>query len=204
MAPSTYDEVLISGLQDLYTTGAHSDLTLVCGGRSFKVHKAVLHAQSSVFRSMLTGGFAEANLSTVSLPDDSPDSLEVLLYYMYHDKYLMFNTNSHYHNLEANSSKAIVRVYGIADKYGVPGLQLLATHHLAEIITFDRPELQSAITAVRTISGCTSEFDSTLWDVIIPKVREQLGWLADNDSFLKLLQEIPELNNKLLKCCATT
>ncbi|KAK3624218.1 hypothetical protein LTR56_021154 [Elasticomyces elasticus] len=203
MAPSTY-EVLISGLQDLYTTGVHSDLTLVCGGRSFKVHKAVLHAQSSVFRSMLAGGFAEANLSTVSLPDDSPDSLEVLLYYMYHDKYLMFNTNSHYHNLEANSPKAIVRAYAIAAKYDVPGLQLLAARRLAEMIKFDRDELQAAILGVRAISGCTSESDFTLWDVIIPKVREQLGWLADDDSFVKLLQEVPELNNKLLKCCATT
>ncbi|KAK5682742.1 hypothetical protein LTS10_005872 [Elasticomyces elasticus] len=200
MAPSTYDEVLISGLQDLYATGRYSDLTLVCGRRSFKVHKAVLHAHSSVFRAMLSGDFAEANQSTIPLPDDSPDSLEVLLYYMYHDEYLKFDTDNHNHNLDANSPRAIVHAYAIADKYDVPGLQLLATYRLAKIVNFNRDELDSAISAIRTISECTLESDCTLWEVIINRVREQLSWLVDNDSFLKLLQEVPELNKKLLRC----
>ncbi|KAK5706182.1 hypothetical protein LTR97_001169 [Elasticomyces elasticus] len=203
MAPSTYDEVLISGLQDLYATGRYSDLTLVCGRRSFKVHKAVLHAHSSVFRTMLSGDFAEANQSTIPLPDDSPDSLEVLLYYMYHDEYLKFDTDDYTHNFNANSPRAIVHAYAIADKYDVPGLQLLATYRLAEIVNFESHELHFAISAVRTISECTTESDSTLWDVVVPKVRKQLRWLAGDDSFLKLLREVPELNKKLLQCAAT-
>ncbi|KAK4893931.1 hypothetical protein LTR27_007737 [Elasticomyces elasticus] len=189
--------------RSLHTTDAHSDLTLVCGGRSFKVHKAVLHAQSSVFRTMLAGGFAEANLSTFPLPDDSPDSLEPLLYYMYHDKYPKFISNSHYHNFRVDSPKAIVQAYAIADKYDVPGLELLATQRLAEIVNSESHELHSAILAVRTISECTTESDSTLWDVVVPKVRKQLSWLAGDDSFLKLLREVPELNKKLLQCAAT-
>ncbi|KAK5693752.1 hypothetical protein LTR17_025063 [Elasticomyces elasticus] len=202
MAPSTY-EVLISGLQDLYTTGAHSDLTLVCGGRSFKIHKAVLHAQSSVFRTMLTGSFAEASLSSFPLPDDSPDSLEVLLCYMYHDKYLNYSGRNYYYDPQVDSPKAIVHAYAIADKYDVPGLQLLASQRLAEDFGFVGDNFGHAIAAIRTISECTSESDSTLWDIIIPKVRYQLNWLPDIDSFVKLLEEVPELNNKLLKCCAT-
>lgn len=48
----------------------YSDLTLVCGNESFKVHRMLLHEQSPVFRKMLSGGFV-VSLFTPSRANDS-------------------------------------------------------------------------------------------------------------------------------------
>jgi hypothetical protein len=44
-------------MHSLLETGVHSDLTIICGGKSFRVHKLVLCTQSEVCRQLLEGKF---------------------------------------------------------------------------------------------------------------------------------------------------
>ena len=66
----------------LYISGIYSDLTIICGDQSFKVHKNILHLQSPYFRKMLSGKFLEAVENTITLHDDRPAYIATLLHYI--------------------------------------------------------------------------------------------------------------------------
>ena len=69
----------------LYENGLHSDITFVVGasGKQFRVHKLVLSTHSSTFQAMLYNGMEESSKSTITLPDQDPAILELLLKFMY-------------------------------------------------------------------------------------------------------------------------
>ncbi|PNH09119.1 Actin-binding protein IPP [Tetrabaena socialis] len=60
-----------------------ADVTIVVGGRTFHVHRAVLSARSDYFRQRLGGGFADGGLQQLSLPDADPGAFALLLRFIY-------------------------------------------------------------------------------------------------------------------------
>ena len=60
-----------------------SDLTLVVEGRKIHVHRAILFARSSHFRSMFTSGMRECGDGLVHIPDAPYDAMKVMLVYLY-------------------------------------------------------------------------------------------------------------------------
>ncbi|KAI1270296.1 hypothetical protein F5Y18DRAFT_9603 [Xylariaceae sp. FL1019] len=63
-----------------------SDLTLVCHGQKFKVHKAILCAQSPVFTAAVKGKFMEASTSMINVAFDI-ETLKRMLEYLYSGSY---------------------------------------------------------------------------------------------------------------------
>ncbi|KAI0156832.1 hypothetical protein GGR57DRAFT_501222 [Xylariaceae sp. FL1272] len=63
-----------------------SDLTLVCHGQKFKVHKAILCAQSPVFTAAVKGKFMEASTSMINVAFDV-ETLKRMLEYLYTGTY---------------------------------------------------------------------------------------------------------------------
>lgn len=47
-----YQSNILSNVKDLLRDEGLSDVTLVCGGQSFKAHKVILSANSSVFKTI--------------------------------------------------------------------------------------------------------------------------------------------------------
>ncbi|KAG7284299.1 hypothetical protein NEMBOFW57_010668 [Staphylotrichum longicolle] len=102
--PSIY-----SALSSLLGSERFSDMTIRCGGREFKAHRAIVCPQSPFFDRALTGGFAvsdspgrldrhehrnqmlithqESATNTVDLPEDDPDVLECFLQFLYTGTY---------------------------------------------------------------------------------------------------------------------
>ncbi|XP_055343045.1 speckle-type POZ protein B-like [Paramacrobiotus metropolitanus] len=75
---------LQEGLQVLYKTMPHSDVTFVCSdGSHVKAHKAILSARSPVFAAMLSHDLSEQRTNTIDLKDIPKDVLETFLSLVY-------------------------------------------------------------------------------------------------------------------------
>lgn len=59
------------------------DITLRVNRREIRAHRVVLAACSSYFRAMLTTGFLESNLGTISLQDCDETAVEQLVDFLY-------------------------------------------------------------------------------------------------------------------------
>lgn len=59
------------------------DLTLKVNGKEIRAHRVVLAACSPYFRAMLTTGFVESNLGTISLQDCEENAVERLVGFLY-------------------------------------------------------------------------------------------------------------------------
>ncbi|KAM0442732.1 hypothetical protein ACHAQK_003787 [Fusarium lateritium] len=64
-----------------------SDMTIICGGREFKAHRAVVCTQSSFFDKAMSSNFKEATSRVVELPEDDPDVVEHFLEFLYTGTY---------------------------------------------------------------------------------------------------------------------
>lgn len=101
-----------------------TDTTLVCGLRSFEVHKAVLAARSSVFLAMFQSNMQERENNQVIIEDIGQEALEELLRFIYAGKI---------ENLEAVSRSLLVA----ADKYDVFELKAVCENCISNDLTIE-------------------------------------------------------------------
>ncbi|KAF2770469.1 hypothetical protein EJ03DRAFT_381946 [Teratosphaeria nubilosa] len=194
---------LLLNLRHLYNNDLYSDLSITCNTHTYQLHKLVLHTQSSYFRTLLSGAFAEsahnANPASLNLDDDEPEVLEVLLYHLYHFTWS-----------DASRGKLplgpfAVRVYACADKYDVPSLRAMAAsvlqRRVARIADPKGGELEEFLETIRSVEACTSETDGTLWGIVVPRIREHMGALMGDgeERFFALVRELEGLNRVLLR-----
>ena len=59
------------------------DITLKVNGKEIRAHRVILAACSPYFRAMLTAGFVESNLGTISLQDCEENAVEKLVEFLY-------------------------------------------------------------------------------------------------------------------------
>ena len=142
-------------------TGRFSDFMIRCGPHSFHVHKLILVAKSTFFRGLITGDFSESSTSAVDLAEDNVGLVARLLIYMYTgNSYIagfdsfpqrlgndIFNNVPDKYELAAGAGwaeKAILhaKMYTIADKFGVPGLDTINLRAFIRLI-YDANEPQT-------------------------------------------------------------
>ena len=90
-----------------------------------------------------------------------------------------------------------VRVYAIADKYQVFKLQKLAASKF-EHVCDPSDDLHDFIAAVHVVDECTNPTDRTLWNVLIPKVKNNIAYLLGAPEFRALIDDMPQLKFDLL------
>ena len=76
--PKTPKDASIVALTSLLTSSKYSDLALECGGKEFKVHRAILCPRSPVFEAECDGAFSEAQSGRIKIgaPSASVDSIQ--------------------------------------------------------------------------------------------------------------------------------
>lgn len=146
-----------------YTSGAFSDLVVVCNGVEYKVHKLVLCSQSDFFNKACGPNFKVSRLQPrllhvackhtdcqkegvdgkINLIDDDPLAVDAMLHYLYHFDYEEYSEPRQPNNAAAMMFS--IRVYNIANKYLINPLKQIATknfrrHALAEWQTAAFPE----------------------------------------------------------------
>jgi len=99
-----------------------SDVTLVCGSRTFGCHKVILAARSDVFAAMFShADTEESKTNRVEITDVEPDTLEQLLKFIYTDKVE-----------ESNLTTLACGLLTAADKYNVPRLKAVCERVICE------------------------------------------------------------------------
>lgn len=177
-------------------TGIFTDLTLVCGDQDFKVHKIVLYTQSNYFHKLLGYGFKESDQNTITLHEDDPDALNVLIKCLYR----------HHADITSSNSKPMtfaVKVYAIADKYDIPTLRSQAAARFSKVLS-PEADLEDFINAIKTVDESVPGGDRTLWEVIIKIIRDHMEFLLAKEEFIVLIGELPLLMADLLRLTATS
>ncbi|KAF5572219.1 hypothetical protein FPANT_13258 [Fusarium pseudoanthophilum] len=76
-----------AALATLIHSEKFSDMTIICGERQFKTHRAVVCTQSPFFDKALSGDYVESTSRSIELPEDDPDVVERFLEFLYTGTY---------------------------------------------------------------------------------------------------------------------
>ncbi|KAK3684701.1 hypothetical protein LTR37_020031 [Vermiconidia calcicola] len=184
---------ILLNLKELLATGLFSDLTLSCEGKQFKVHKNILYTSSPVFRRLLSGGFKEAkeDCGMIELEDDNAEALQTLLHYFYN---FVYDDSFLGHG---SSLSLPVKVYAIADKYEVPQLQTMAAGKLKKVCD-PHKDIEDFVSTIYLIDQNTNPEDRTLWNIVLPVIKNNIHYLLESEQFQTLIFEMKDLNLSLL------
>ncbi|KAF1939412.1 hypothetical protein EJ02DRAFT_457009 [Clathrospora elynae] len=114
--------------------------------REYYAHKAILCKESAFFLKAFTGKIREATEGVMKLHDDDPQHFEVLLKFIYSDKY---DKDAITQLAADDKNKRVVipiGVYAVADKYDVPKLYDPAAEDV-ETLLHDTDVIEGAIHA---------------------------------------------------------
>ena len=106
-----------TGMKKMLSNGLHSDLTIRCGRKEFKVHKAVLASQSPVFRRMLESDMKEQRTNVIEISDVDQAVISDMLAYIY--------TGS-----APNLDTLVRELLNVANKYELSGLFTMCEREL--------------------------------------------------------------------------
>eukprot|EP00479_Gromia_sphaerica_P012226 TRINITY_DN6353_c0_g1_i1.p1 TRINITY_DN6353_c0_g1~~TRINITY_DN6353_c0_g1_i1.p1 ORF type:complete len:93 (-),score=12.91 TRINITY_DN6353_c0_g1_i1:233-511(-) len=77
---------LPDAMNHLLSEGLNSDVELVCGESSLKVHKCILSCRSPVFKAMFEVNMQENEKNVVEIEDVNSQTLQAMLDFMYTDQ----------------------------------------------------------------------------------------------------------------------
>jgi len=186
---------LMDGMTSLYATGENSDLTILCSGKEWKVHKFCLAAQSEFFRAAFRSDSSETKTGRMSLHEEDPRAVEAMIQYLYTLEYISTTTGL--------LSQIIldVRVYVLADKYLVPGLREWAAQSFNDN-AFDlwfTPDFLAAVREVyrTTAANKTNPLKQSIVKVAMGYAGSLLRPFGDSKGFVLVLEDIAELGKDL-------
>ena len=85
--PAPLSKRIHSGLSEdylnLFNSGTHSDVEIICGEKTFQCHKSILSARSPVFRAMFKLDMEEKKKGKVEIIDYTPIVIDQMLYFIY-------------------------------------------------------------------------------------------------------------------------
>ena len=73
--------------EQMLRSGTYSDLAVVCAGRTWKVHKAIVCPYSTYFQTMCQSAFSEAEKDKLAVEEQLPDIVDRALEYLYTKDY---------------------------------------------------------------------------------------------------------------------
>ncbi|KAH6640171.1 hypothetical protein F5144DRAFT_87652 [Chaetomium tenue] len=78
---------IYDGLASLYGDEKYTDLTVTCGGQTFRLHRAVICSQSPFFEKACSGNFVEAATGRVDLTQEDPEIFAKFVRFVYTGNY---------------------------------------------------------------------------------------------------------------------
>jgi len=180
----TKRETLKTGLQELLRKGIFSDVTLLCAGQSFPAHRAVLAAQSNVFRETLANLSQETEArQELRLADiDNPEAVKILLDYIYEYEDVCDSMNPHTRGI-------LIDVLKLAQNYQLTALTQYATQCLSQSVTTGN--------VVELLAICEQFALQDLQDRILSQLTHNKKALAEVASSTKIMAH-PKLMQALL------
>ncbi|KAK4502337.1 hypothetical protein PRZ48_005762 [Zasmidium cellare] len=205
-----------------------SDVTIHFGDHEVKAHRVTLASKSGYFRKMFESEFLEASARDVRLYEDDPDALYGMLAYLYDCTYhgqrqdgkpiirpntLIPRPRGDFNGQEGREYlKYIVRVYEVADKYGVARLTTLIESEFQEEMEWLQ-ERYTPFANVGSANELVSIFEQlaellyhSLGDVaeflrftLAKAVHKRTPELMDNERYQHMVKNIPDFALDLLE-----
>ncbi|KAL5114352.1 hypothetical protein ACEQ8H_007742 [Pleosporales sp. CAS-2024a] len=79
---------LKTAMASLFCNPKFSDLTIVCGAKSYPVHRVLLATRSTFFQGACRNPFLESETGIINLSEDDAEAVEHMIHYFYHMDYL--------------------------------------------------------------------------------------------------------------------
>jgi len=182
----THDDTrLADAFRELYLRGEFLDVALVCGGESFKAHRAMLAAQSDIFRTglasspVLHGSHQEICFTDIT----NPEAVKVMLDYLYQVDIATWEQRNP--RLLPEVAADVIR---LGTHFQLPGLIGLASRWLTAGVTTQN--------VLERLAKC-EEFglESTRARILqhLAKDKEALGEVSSNQHLMQNPQLLQEL-----------
>jgi len=182
---------LPKALQELYRTGEFTDVTLRCAEQTYLAHRAVLAAQSNVFKegflSQPEGGPGMRHEIRLTDAIGNPEAVQIMLDYLYgldEKQWASFNPRTQAVNRD---------VLQLAAKFQLPGLTQQAMHWLSQDLTTGN--------VLERLAICDEFGLAELSEKILQQLtinREALAEVAHS----KQITDHPKLMQSILQCAA--
>ncbi|KAI9742728.1 MAG: hypothetical protein M1835_003025 [Candelina submexicana] len=203
MAEKSKQDEPKGGIRILYENEKYSDLTIECQKRKWKAHRAVLCTQSDYFLRACDSKFAvgtyyvqqrfqppcqpkqESTPGFFQLDNDDQAIVECMLQFMYQGIYTgiveaVAKNNEH--------TMLDVKVYAIAERFGVPELKEYAKGKFGSHAT-DSWNSDGFSDVIQAVYDMTPETDHGLRDTVIKISGINAPCLMDRGEFKNLLKE---------------
>ncbi|KAL2158848.1 hypothetical protein VTH06DRAFT_4040 [Thermothelomyces fergusii] len=169
-------EELLLSLHRLFEERTYSDLTIICGDHEFNVHKAVICPRSSFFAKACDSLFQEGSTGVVSLPDDDPQIVKLMLHYLYHLDYPR--------QPGATQGRITVSKAEIPDSLKYTGIVIARNDRVPK--SFEEPNL--SIHA--KLYALAEKYDmQTLKTLALEKFKEEVKFHWNTDDFVRAAEE---------------
>ncbi|KAL2062698.1 hypothetical protein VTL71DRAFT_5770 [Oculimacula yallundae] len=198
---------MISSITGLLKSEKYSDLQILCEGKVFNVHRAIVCTRSKVLAAMMDTGFEESVSRQIKLVEDDSEVISEVIRYIYTNRYGVTRDISQDASKSAaarasTSTEATgewideldgaplvfhTKVYIAADKYDVPALKILATEKFEKAVKL-LWETEAFSQAARLLWENTMASDRLLRDVVAQVSRKNLKILLDRAEFTDLLE----------------
>ncbi|RMY31081.1 hypothetical protein D0866_07544 [Hortaea werneckii] len=213
----------VTDLIRLLDTGEYSDLTIKCGLRTFKVHKAIVCARSEYFAAACKpGAFKEGATGTIELQStadpnatkddpslDDPAAVKLMIDFLYlHDypnirTYLDASESIKFFSetlFDSGDAGAIMhaKVYALGSKYQIPSLQnaSLKKFEEAAVVAWATDEF---VHAVHLVHSTTPDSDKGLRDITARVILEHDDELCNKPAMEAVIRNFDGLAYNLMK-----
>ncbi|KQJ99039.1 BTB/POZ and MATH domain-containing protein 2 [Brachypodium distachyon] len=166
-----------------------TDLSFSVGGETFRAHRTVLAARSPVFRAMLFGSMAEANMSRITLSPDDIDleTFRAVLRFVYTDRPPVEER----FGWSLKTTEHFQRVLAAADRYDLGRLKLMCAQKLWETVS---AETVATTLGCAEMHGCP-ELKSRCLDFFMEKEIFKKAVLTEG--YLWLMQSLPSVIDEI-------
>ncbi|KAJ5106421.1 hypothetical protein N7456_003096 [Penicillium angulare] len=176
------DEVMISRVQELYTSSHLSDLKLKVGDHEFKVHKFMLCLHSDYFKHLFTGGWAKTVDDVFELEEEDPVIIVALINFIYSFKYEISEEIDKIALIDFNT-----KLYQVADKYLVLKLKEVTSKRVNEIAK-ECWESEDFPVSIAEAYERTSPTETLLRGVFVNISYDHIDALMESENFRAVVQ----------------
>ncbi|KKZ63843.1 hypothetical protein EMCG_01850 [[Emmonsia] crescens] len=202
---------LLDSFKMLYSSGQYSDLTISSNKKDYRVHRAIVCPRSSFFSTALRGDFKaskiEGHEGTISLQEDDPQVVDIMINYFYHLDYNIFpqgnkmdspNSGSEIFEVPQTYSSLTIhaKVYCLGEKYLINSLKALALQKF-KATAREHWDVNDFLEAAKQAYTSTIETDRGLRDAVIAVLYDH-SELLDREEAQIVFKELNMLTYEFL------
>ncbi|KAK6819220.1 hypothetical protein RU639_008141 [Aspergillus parasiticus] len=209
-------------MRDLLQQGQFSDMEILCQGVTFKVHKAIVCTQSSYFHSAICDGFKESTEKAINLQDDTPETVERILSFLYLRNYREEGHSVQYEQpvsevaIRKNESDSVIpenepestepahqaafnniEVFIAADKYGIIPLKTLAASKFSRWVN-ENCSSPAFHKVIERVMMSVPPHESTLQEVIADFISRHIFEQTQDPEIVHILNSFGSLGSLII------